>query len=84
MHILIFLKHIDKKVITVMLTKLFKTQRKDTLEFSDDAWKDAFKSALSEIDKKEVIKDAKALFMDMKKDGSLEEMGKDVEFEQEG
>ena len=67
----------------LMLTKLFKTQRRDSLEFSDDAWKDAFKSALNDVDKKEVIKEAKNLFTHMRKDGSLDEMGKDVEFEKE-
>lgn len=67
----------------IMLTKLFKTERKDSLEFDNDAWKESFKSALKEVDKKAIIKEAKDLFMNMKNSGTLEEVGKDVVFESE-
>ena len=64
-----------------MLTKIFKTQRKDDLEFDDAAWKDYFKSAIKELDKKAIIKEAKELFTNMKNDGTLDEFGRDVEIE---
>lgn len=70
-------------IFLIMLTKLFKTERTDNLEFDDNAWKESFKSALKDVDKKAIIKEAKDLFMNMRNNGTLEDAGKDVVFESE-
>ena len=65
-------------VFLYVLTELFKVKRLDAENMTIEEWKEHIKDAFTVLDKKAVIKEAKGIFKDMQKDGSLDEMGKDV------
>lgn len=65
-------------IFLYVLTELFKVKRLDAENMTIEEWKEHIKDAFTVLDKKAVIKEAKGIFNDMKKDGSLDEMGKDV------
>lgn len=67
-------------IFLVVLTRLFKAKRQDGVEEMSDAEVVAsIKAAFASIDKKAVFKEAKDLFTSMQKDGTLNEVGKDVD-----
>ena len=67
----------------MVLTKLFKANRQDVETMTDAEVAASIKEAFSNIDKKAVFKEAKNLFTSMRKDGSLNEVGKDVDISDE-
>lgn len=66
-----------------VLTGLFKVKRTDVENLSAEEWSEAIRSTISNIDKKAVLKEAKNLFMEMKKDGSLDKAGQTVDISME-
>ena len=66
-----------------ILTKLFQVKRCDIDNMSDDEIKASIKSAMDGIDKKAVMKEAKSLFMQMKKEGALDDALKTVDITME-
>ena len=67
----------------MVLTHLFKAKRQDVEAMSDAEVAAAIKEAFASIDKKAVFNEAKNLFTSMRKDGSLNEVGKDVDISDE-
>lgn len=67
----------------MVLTHLFKAKRQDVEEMSDVEMAAAIKDAFASIDKKAVFNEAKNLFTSMRKDGSLNDVGKDVDISDE-
>lgn len=70
-------------IFLMVLTKLFKANRQDVETMTDAEVAASIKEAFSNIDKKAVFKEAKNLFTSMRKDGSLNEVGKDVDISDE-
>lgn len=66
-----------------VLTKIFQAKRTDIEEMSNEEWVNSIKMAFSSIDKKAVLNEAKNLFMQMRKDGSLDEAGKNIDISTE-
>ena len=66
-------------IFLMVLTRLFKAKRQDVDEMSDAEITASIKDAFASIDKKAIFKEAKDLFTSMRKDGSLNEVGKDVD-----
>lgn len=67
----------------LVLTRLFKTGRNDVENMSDEELINTVKSAMASIDMKVIFKEAKNIFMDMRRDGSLEQMGAEVDISDE-
>lgn len=67
----------------MVLTRLFKTGRNDVENMSDEELIDTVKSAMASIDMKMIFKEAKNIFMDMRRDGSLEQMGAEADISDE-
>lgn len=70
-------------IFLTTLTRLFKVRRTDVENLSDEEWKAQVKEAVSGINMKTVINEAKNIFMDMRKNGTLDEIGKDVDIDPE-
>lgn len=66
-------------IFLTAITRLFKVRRTDIENISDEEWKASVKAAVASINMKSIIKEAKDLFMEMRKNGSLDQMGKDVD-----
>lgn len=62
-----------------VLTRLFQVKRNDIQDMSNEEWVEAIKTSMADIDKKALMKEAKNLFTQMRKDGSLDEAGKNVD-----
>lgn len=65
------------------LTRLFKVTRHDVQSMTNEDWVDSIKQSLSSIDKKAALKEAKEIFTSMRKDGSLDRVGKDIDVSME-
>ena len=81
-HLPQLLKHITADLCLRMFTdfgKEFKAKRQDVDEMSDAEITASIKDAFASIDKKAIFKEAKDLFTSMRKDGSLNEVGKDID-----
>lgn len=65
------------------LTSVFKAGNSDFENISADALKENAKAAANDINTKDIIKEAKSAFKDMKKDGSLNDAGESVDISQE-
>ena len=70
-------------IFLTAITRLFKVKRTDIENISDEEWKASVKAAVASINMKSIIKEAKDLFMEMRKNGSLDQMGKDVDISME-
>lgn len=66
-----------------VLTELFGSRRQDIDDLNTEDWKESIKSAMSHIDKKAVFKESKEIFNELRKNGSLESMGKNVDISAE-
>lgn len=66
-------------IFLTTLTRLFKVKRTDIEDMSDEEWKASVKAAVGSINMKSILKEAKDIFMEMRKDGSLDQVGKDVD-----
>lgn len=67
-----------------VLTRLFQVKRNDIEDMSNEEWIAAIKASIAGMDKKAIMKEAKNLFMEMRKDGSLDEAGKTVDISDDG
>ena len=66
-------------VFLMVLTRLFKTQRQDVENMSDEELVKSVKEAFANIDAKVIFKEAKDLFTTMRKDGTLNEVSEGVD-----
>ena len=66
-------------VFLMVLTRLFKTQRQDVENMSDEELVKSVKEAFANIDAKAIFKEAKDLFTTMRKDGTLNEVSEGVD-----
>lgn len=66
-------------IFLMVLTRIFKTKRRDVEEMSDEELAATMKAAFSSVDKKAVFKEAKDLFTAMRKDGTLNEVSAGVD-----
>ena len=66
-------------VFLMVLTRLFKTQRQDVENMSDEELVKSVKEAFANIDAKTIFKEAKDLFTTMRKDGTLNEVSEGVD-----
>ena len=66
-------------VFLMVLTRLFKTQRQDVENMSDEELVKSVKAAFANIDAKAIFKEAKDLFTTMRKDGTLNEVSEGVD-----
>ena len=58
-----------------VLTRLFHAKRQDIEDMSNEEWVAAIKSTIDNIDKRAVMREAKVIFDEMRKDGSLNHAG---------
>lgn len=70
-------------IFLMVLTRLFKTGRQDVEDMSNEELVASMKAAFANIDLKIVFKEAKNIFMDMKKDGSINQIGENVDISDE-
>lgn len=70
-------------IFLMVLTRLFKTGRQDVEDMSNEELVASMKAAFANIDLKVVFKEAKNIFMDMKKDGSINQIGENVDISYE-
>lgn len=66
-------------VFLMVLTRLFKTQRQDIENMSDEELVKSVKAAFTNIDTKAIFKEATDLFTAMRKDGTLNEVSEGVD-----
>lgn len=66
-------------IFLMVLTRIFQSKRQDVNEMSDAEVASTIKDAFASIDKKALFNEAKDLFNSMRKDGSLHDVGKDVD-----
>ena len=59
-------------IFLTVLTRLFQVKRTDISDLSNEEWVASIKAAISSIDKKALLKEAKKLFSEMRSDGSLD------------
>lgn len=67
----------------MVLTRLFKTGRQDVEDMSDEELTASMKAAFASIDVKAIFKEAKNIFTDMRKDGSLNRASEGVDISDE-
>ena len=66
-----------------LMTRLFKVQRMDVENISDEEWKTSIKSAMKSVNLGVVFKEAVSLFVEMKRDGTLNTVGSSVDIEED-
>ena len=65
------------------LTKMFRVMRNDVENAGDEEWIASIKESIRKMDKKALFREAKNVFMDMRKSGDLEQTGKAVDISPE-
>ena len=68
-------------IFLTVLTRLFKVQRQDVDDMTSEEWKESVKDAVSNINVKAIFKEAKDLFMNLRRSGRLNTMGKDLDLD---
>lgn len=68
-------------VFLTALTRLFHVSRNDVEDIDDKEWMDSIKATVKGIDAKAMVKEAKNLFMEMRRNGDLEKAGESVDIE---
>ena len=65
------------------LTKMFRVMRNDIEDVDYEEWIASIKESIKRMDKKALFREAKNVFMDMRKSGDLEQTGKTVDIRPE-
>ena len=62
---------------------MFRVMRNDIEDVDDEEWIASIKESIKRMDKKALFREAKNVFMDMRKSGDLEQTGKTVDIRPE-